>query len=115
MPQSRKALNFDPSPAGLPSNRTSNAQNAWRRGRFRGRHGHWLSFVSNQVFPSDDWSVEDSFTTYEIKSVIFEVAKALRFIPSRHALIVATRESLWDFSVIADLPPGKVVPVGPNV
>ena len=49
MPQSRKALNFDPSPAGLPSNRTSNAQNAWRRGRFRGRHGHWLSFVSNQV------------------------------------------------------------------
>ena len=49
MPQPRKALNFAPSPAGLPSNRTSNARNAWRRGRFRDRHGHWLSFVSNQA------------------------------------------------------------------
>jgi hypothetical protein len=42
------------------------------------------------IFPSDDWSIEDSLATNEVKSVAFDVAEAFRFVPGRHALIVAT-------------------------
>ena len=44
------------------------------------------------IFPSDDWSIEDRFAAHKIELVVSDVANALRFIPGRHALIVATKK-----------------------
>jgi hypothetical protein len=37
-----------------------------------------LSIGFPGIFPGDDWSIEDSFTTSEVQSVVFDVAKTLR-------------------------------------
>jgi hypothetical protein len=42
------------------------------------------------IFPGDNRSVESSFATKEIQSMVPDVVASLRVVPCRHAFIVAT-------------------------
>ena len=43
------------------------------------------------VLLRDNWTVEDNFTSDEVKLVILDVEQALRFVPGHHALSVSTK------------------------
>jgi hypothetical protein len=47
-----------------------------------------MSFT--RIFPTDDGAIEHSVTADEVQAMDLDVADALRFIPGRHSLIVAT-------------------------
>ena len=43
------------------------------------------------VLLRDNWTVEDNFTSDEVKLVILDVEQSLRFVPGYHALSVSTK------------------------